>query len=50
MYEYPTIDIDVYDEIDLGLLGVIISRFAYLLSCESIYGSLLMLSMRCRQL
>ena len=31
MYEYPTVDIDVHGETDLGLLGVIISRFIYLL-------------------
>ena len=36
MYEYPTFDIDVYDETDLGLLGVIISGFIYMLSCESV--------------
>ena len=50
MYEYPTVDIDVYDETDLGLLGVIISGFIYLLGCESIDGSLLMLSIRCKLL
>ena len=38
MYEYPTVDIDVYDKSDLGLLGVIISVFTYLLGCESIDG------------
>ena len=48
MYEYPTVDIDVYDETDLGLLGVIISKFIYLLGCESIDGSLLTLSIEYR--
>ena len=50
MYEYPTIDIDVDGETDLGLLGVIISRFTYVLGCESIDGLLLILSIRCRLL
>ena len=48
MYEYPTVQIDVYDETDLGLLGVIISKFIYLLGYESTDDSLLMLSIRCR--
>jgi len=48
MYEYPTVDINVYDETNLGLLGIIISKFIYLLGCESIDGSLLMLSIRCK--
>ena len=48
MYEYPTVQIDVYDETDHGLLGVIISEFIYLLGCESIDGSLLMLSIICK--
>jgi len=50
MYEYPTIDIDVYDQTDIGMLGVIIFGFIYLLGCESIDGSLFMLSIRCRLL
>jgi len=50
MYEYPTVDIEVYNKIDLGLLGVIISGFIYVLGCESIDGSLLMLSIRYRLL
>jgi len=50
MYEYLTIDIDVYDETDLGLLWVIIAEFTYLLGCESNDGSLLMLSIKCRLL
>ena len=48
MYEYLTVDIDVYNQTDLGLLRVTISEFIYLLGCESIDGSLLMLSTRCR--
>ena len=40
MYEYSTVDIDVYGETDLKLLGVIIFGFIYLLVCESIDGSL----------
>ena len=39
MYKYPTVDIDVYGETNLGLLGVIISEFIYLLVCKSIDGS-----------
>ena len=27
MYEYPIVDIDVYDKTDLGLLRIIISKF-----------------------
>ena len=50
MYEYPTVDIDVYDKTDLGLLEVIISGFIYLLGCESIDGLLLMLGIRGRLL
>ena len=50
MYEYPTVDIDVYDETGFGLLGVIISGFIYLLGCDSIDGSPLMLSIICRLL
>ena len=50
MYKYPTVDIDVYDKTDLGLLGVIISEFIYLSRGASIDGSLLMLSIRCRLL
>jgi len=44
MYKYPTVGTNVYGEIDLVLLGVIISEFIYLLGCESIDGSLLSLS------
>ena len=50
MYEYPTFDIEVYDKTDLELLGVIIFRFIYVLGCEHIDSSLLMLSIRCRLL
>ena len=50
MYEYPTVDTNMYDEINLGLLGVITSEFIYLLGYESIDGSLLTLSTGCRQL
>jgi len=50
MYEYPTVDMEMYDKIDLGLLGIIISEFIYVLGCKNIDGSLLMLSIRCRLL
>jgi len=50
MYEYPILDIDVYDEADIGQLGLIISGSTYLLGCQSIDCSLLMLSIRYRLL
>ena len=46
MYEYPTVDIEMYDKTDLGLLGEIISGFIYVIGCEIIDDSLLMLSIR----
>ena len=48
MYEYPIVDIEMYDKTDLGLLGEIISWFIYLLGCESIDDSPLMMSIRCK--
>jgi len=44
MCEYATLDFDVYDETNFELLWAIIFGFTYLLGCQSIDDSLLMLS------